>query len=50
MGQHVFPGIDLEQVALRRFRMRAVEFGPGQPPVIGAAFLLAADIAIESLS
>jgi hypothetical protein len=49
MRQHVFPGINLQHLAFRRFGMRAKGLAPGEPPVIYRAFLLAADIAIKSL-
>ena len=48
MRQHVFPWIDFEHVAFRRVRMRTEGFAPGEPPVVRAAFLLAADIAVKS--
>ena len=47
MGKHVFPGIDLEHVTLRGCVVRTVRLSPGQPPVVDAAFLLAADVAVE---
>jgi len=48
MSQHVFPGIDLEHMAFRRVRMRAVGLTPGEPPVVHRAFLLGTDIAVKS--
>ncbi len=48
MRQHIFPGIDFEHVAFRRVRMRAKGFAPGEPPMVRAALLLTADIAVKS--
>src|SRR5262249_30016739 len=47
--QHVFPGIDFEHLASRSIIVRTVRLAPGQPPMIDAAFLLSANIAIERL-
>lgn len=47
--RHVFPGIDFEHLVARRLVMRAVRLAPRQPPMVNAAFLLSADIAIERL-
>src|SRR5215813_4633015 len=47
--QHVFPGIDLEHLASRSIIMWTVRLAPGQPPMVDAAFLLSANIAIEGL-
>jgi len=50
MRQHVFPGIDLQHLAFRGLGMRAKGLAPGKPQVVNRPFLLAADIAIKSLS
>jgi hypothetical protein len=50
MRQHVFPGINLQHLAFRRLNMRAKRLASCEPPVIYRAFLLAADIAVKSLS
>src|SRR5947209_17383397 len=50
MGQHVFPGINLEHLAFRGLSMRAKGLAPGEPPVVNRPLLLAANIAIKSLS
>src|SRR5262245_57962177 len=47
MRRHVLPGINPEHGTRRSFLMRAVRLGPRQPPVINAAFLFSANIAIE---
>lgn len=47
---HVLPRIDFQHMARRGFRVWLVRLGPGQPPVINTAFLLAADIAIKCFS
>src|SRR5947209_19661285 len=49
MCQHVFPGINLQHLAFRRFGMWAKGLAPGEPPVVYGAFLLPADVAIKSL-
>ncbi len=48
MRHHIFPRINFENMALRRIRMRAEGFAPRKPPVVGYAFLFAADIAVKS--
>src|SRR5437016_11588678 len=50
VGGHVLPRINLEQLPFGSLLMRAVRFNPYQPPVVHIAFLLAADVTIESLS
>src|SRR5207302_4166985 len=49
MRAHVFPGVDLQERALRRVLERPITLRPCKPPVVDAAFLLAADLAMECL-